>query len=383
MMIDDSANTRSPALNDFVGLQELTTAVLSAASDGNLSQILQEIAHTARRMVRARYAALGIPDHHGGLKHFVISGLDEEEFARIPHPPVGKGLLGAIMHQRVAIRLPVLTDDPRSAGFPAHHPSMTSFLGVPIQVGQHLFGQIYLSNKMGAAEFSEEDQHLVETLASYAALAIAALELSEQQKRVSILEERERISMELHDSVIQMLYAVGMELQLIKADMDLPGRLETPIRHLDASIGEIRRHIMNLKANDTGRITVRALLEATLRQLHVPETMQMHIEAPDSPAPLDPPALNSVCQICLELLSNAIRHANAASVKITVFEDRLNPAFVVNVTDDGKGFDAERVEAGLGLINIQRRVEKLNGSFALLSTPGSGTRVNVRIPLPD
>jgi signal transduction histidine kinase len=377
MMADNTAKPISPA-SEFAGLQELATAVLSAASDGNLKQILQEIAHTARRMVKARYAALGIPDGDGGLKHFVISGLNEEAFALIPHPPAGKGLLGAIMNERIAIRLAHIEDDSRSSGFPPHHPEMTSFLGVPIQVGQHLFGQIYLSDKLNGTEFNDDDQRLVETLASYAALALAALELSEQQKRVSLLEERERISMELHDSVIQMLYAVGMELQLLKPELPAPDHLDAPIRHLDASISEIRRHIMNLKSSEAVRPTIRRLILTTLEQLHVPSGISINIDAADIAAPLEPQSLNSLCQICLELLSNAIRHAEATTISIRA--NWVENQFLLEIADDGKGFDMQHIELGLGLINIQRRVEQLKGSIQFVSQAGSGTQVRVTVP---
>jgi GAF domain-containing protein len=177
--------------------------------------------------------------------------MDTEAANKIGHLPRGRGLLGAIMQEREAIRLERMQDDPRSSGFPPHHPHMERFLGVPILVGDHLFGMLYLTDRIDGKPFNDQDQWLIETIAGYAALAIAGVELREQQRRVALLEERDRISMELHDGVIQSLYAIGMYLELIRTSETLkPSDLTQATRDLDSVITDIRSYIQNLKARE-------------------------------------------------------------------------------------------------------------------------------------
>jgi signal transduction histidine kinase len=365
--------------NILTSLRKITLAVIDAGGTGNVEAVLQEIAHTARELVMARYAALGIPDGEGHLAHFLISGLRDEERNKIAHPPIGKGLLGAIMIERVALRLPNISADARSAGFPEHHPEMKTFLGVPIQIGETLLGMLYLSDKLNGEMFSQDDQTLVETLAGYAALALGGIELSESQKRLSRFEERERIAMELHDSVIQLLYAVGMELQLLKADFAHPEVLTAPIRHVDEVIAEIRRYIMNLKSAEARRLTIQQGLKATLDRLYTPPTLTISLDAPDEYPPVDTPTFDSICQVCSELASNAIRHSHAHTLRIRA--QRLASEFVLTVEDDGVGFDVQDTSPGLGLANIRRRAQLFGGMVELYSSKGNGTCVRITFPI--
>lgn len=360
-------------------LRNITLAVIDAAKTGNVEAVLQEIAHTARELVNAKYAALGIPDGKGHLAHFLISGLSDDEFNKIAHPPIGKGLLGTIMTERVALRLPDISADSRSSGFPEHHPKMKTFLGVPVQIGEHLMGMLYLSDKVNGELFTEDDQTLVETLAGYAALALGGLELSEKQKRLSLFEERERIAMELHDSVIQLLYAVGMELQLLKADINQPEALTGPIRHVDEVIAEIRRYIMNLKSAEARRFTIYQGIKATLDRLYSPPDLTIALEAPDEYPPFDSPTFDSICHICSELASNAIRHSHAH--KLNVKAQRESTEFVLTVEDDGVGFDVQDISPGLGLANIRRRAQLYSGMVELYASKGNGTCVRITFPI--
>lgn len=360
-------------------LQGIASAVVRAGQHGNLNAVLQEIAHVARQLIRTRYAALGIPDGSGGFRHFLVSGLSEAEFAQIPHPPLGRGLLGVIMNERKPLRLESIQTDPRSSGFPPNHPPMHTLLGVPIQVGAYLFGLLYLSDKIDGTQFTDEDQLLVETLAGYASLAIAGVQLSEQQSRVSVLEERERIGMELHDSVIQSLYAIGMELQLMKSDAAPLLDLDSPIRHLDNVIGEIRQYILNLKASTSHRTTIRDSITAVFERLHIPPHLHVIIDAPDEYPPLESHTFEAACQICSEVASNAIRHANATELYVAARKERS--AFVMIIKDNGSGFDVNAVEKGLGLTNIMRRAQLLSGNVSIRSFPGEGTQITLTLPL--
>lgn len=302
-------------------LKDMASAVMSAAEAGSLEQVLQRIAHVSGELVNAHYAALGIPDGKGSLKYFKVAGMSPEQVSRIGHLPVGYGLLGAIMKERKAVRLERMQDDPRSGGFCSGHPTMTSLLGVPIQVGAQLFGILYLCDRLDGQPFSEQDEWLVETIAGYAALAITGLQLSEQQSRLTLLEERERIGMELHDGIIQSLYAVGMHLDLIRTEPSAPvPTLKPAIADLNTIIEDIRRYILNLKASSYRAGTIYDCLQDVLTRLHIPETVTIEIDAPHTHPPFTPHTFEAICQMVNEAVSNALRHANANSIKISTRE---------------------------------------------------------------
>lgn len=153
-------------------LAALHRASLELVGDLSLEVVLERIVELARDQVNARYAALGVLDGNGNLAKFITVGMTESEIARMEHPPRGLGLIGAIQHERRTIRVKRIDQDPRSVGFPPNHPVMESFLGVPIVLGDRLLGQIYLTNKTTYPEFTPEDEHVIETLAAYAAVAI-------------------------------------------------------------------------------------------------------------------------------------------------------------------------------------------------------------------
>ncbi|MFW5696278.1 MAG: GAF domain-containing protein, partial [Phototrophicaceae bacterium] len=268
-------------------LKEIVSTVMYAAEADTLEIALQRIADASRDLVNARYAALGVPDGEGGLTHFVVSGLSSESIDRIAHPPVGKGLLGTIMNEREVIRLPHMTDDSRAVGFPAGHPPMDSLLGVPIQVGGQLFGMLYLTDRKDGEPFSLGDQWLVETMAGYAALAIAGTSLREKQQRLALLEERQRIGMELHDGIIQSLYALGMHIDLIRSGAGIPSeRFQPVIDGLNSVIEEIRDYIMDLRRRADSEKSCHQLLDDVVTRLYIPSSMSVVINAPNRPLPL-------------------------------------------------------------------------------------------------
>ncbi|HEX9012819.1 MAG TPA: GAF domain-containing protein, partial [Anaerolineaceae bacterium] len=158
-------------------LAALHRASLELVQDISLESLLERIASMAREQVRARYCAVGVLDETGRLKEFIPVGMSPEEIARLPHPPEGLGLIGALMHTSRTIRLADIGADPRSVGFPDGHPPMHSFLGVPIRLGDRQLGQIYLTEKIDALEFTPDDEQVIETLAAYAAVAISNAQL--------------------------------------------------------------------------------------------------------------------------------------------------------------------------------------------------------------
>jgi two-component system, NarL family, sensor histidine kinase DevS len=168
-------------------LAALHRASLELVQDISLESLLERIATVACEQAQARYAAVGVLGEKGELAQFITVGMTPEEVKRMAHIPHGTGLIGVLMRSSEPIRIPDINSDPRRVGFPKHHPEMDSFLGVPIRLGEQALGQIYLTNKLDGPEFTLDDQQVIETLASYAAVAIANARLYQQ------LSERDRI----------------------------------------------------------------------------------------------------------------------------------------------------------------------------------------------
>ncbi|MFQ3567157.1 MAG: GAF domain-containing sensor histidine kinase [Aggregatilineales bacterium] len=363
-------------------LKDIATAVIAAAEADTLGEVLERIAETARQMVRARYAALGVPDNRGGLEFFMFSGLDDITAHKIGALPQGRGLLGAIMAEREPIRIPHISQDPRSVGFPPHHPLMDRFLGVPILVGDQLFGMLYLTDPEHGREFDERDQWLIEMLAGYAALAIAGARLRDQRARLTLFEERERISMELHDGVIQSLYAIGMQIELMRVSGSIEADDLRPVmQSLNKVIEDIREYILNLKAAGRQQKTISQCIHETLKRLHIPADLTVTIQVDEPDVPLSPLIAEAVSQMANEAISNVVRHASAH--KVIIKAQRHDRLFELEIIDDGAGFDMRSIanHAGLGLFNIQQRARLHGGTVNIHSKPGAGTNVTLLMPL--
>jgi signal transduction histidine kinase len=361
-------------------LKEISSAVMYAAEARDLEGVFQRIADAARNIAKTKYAALGIPDGKGGLTFFKTSGLTAEQEARIPHRPRGHGLIGAIMRERRVILLEHMKDDPRSYGFPENHPHMDSFLGAPIIVGNHLYGMIYLSDKLDGTLFTEDDQSLIEMLAGYAALAIAGAELTEQESRLTLLEERDRIGMELHDGVIQSLYGIGMQVDLLRRkEVEVgPKELNSLIGNLNNVIEDIRGFIANLRSR-TDQKTIRETLEHLKERLHPPQEIEIEIDAPDGFAPFSPAVFESICLIANEAMSNAIRHSGATKIQVKVEQNKNR--FNIYVIDNGRGFDLSLSDTatGLGLRNMRQRARLYGGEVSIESEVDKGTSLLISI----
>ncbi len=363
-------------------LKEIASAVMYAAEADKLETVLERIAQVSLQLVNAQYAALGIPDGKGGLRFFKVAGLTPEQAAHLTHLPRGGGLIGAIMQERKSIRLSKMQTDPRSIGFCAAHPSMTSLLGVPIQIGQQLFGTFYLCDRRDNLPFDEEDEWILETLAGYAAVAIASSQLNEQQSRLALLVDRERIAMDLHDGIIQSLYGIGMHLDLMRLSGGASeSELADAINNLNDVIEDIRRFIMNLNGGNQVGKSVRVTLLDVLSRLYTPDDLKVVLEAPDIRPPFTPAVFEAICQMANEAISNAIRHAEATL--ITIRAEQIRHEFIIVVEDNGRGFDVSKLthDEGLGLRNLQQRAALLSGHVNVLSTPETGTRLTITMPI--
>ncbi len=211
----------------------LHRASLELIKDVSLEHLLERIAATACEQAGARYAALGVLDNDGGLKQFITIGMTQEEIKRIAHPPIGLGLIGELMDATVPIRLPVISKDPRSVGFPKNHPHMVSFLGVPIRTGDVQLGQIYLADKRDEPEFTADDERIIQMLAGYAAAAIQNARLVEEiQTRDAVLTRRSEDLSLLND--IASALTASLELEEI-----LNKTLAVVMKYMKVEAGEI------------------------------------------------------------------------------------------------------------------------------------------------
>jgi signal transduction histidine kinase len=369
-------------------LRQLLDAVLTIGSDLDLPAMLDRIISAAVELVDARYGALGVLDESGTrLAQFITVGIDDEGRRRIGSLPEGHGILGLLILDAEPLRLPDLTEHPDSYGFPPNHPPMRSFLGVPIRLRDHVFGNLYLTDKQSAEVFSDVDEELVVGLASAAAVAIENARLHARLSELVLVDDRERIARDLHDTVIQRLFATGLSLQatsrLVRSNPDdAIARVEAAVDDLDTTVKHIRSAIFGLESTrsmeDGLRSRVLSLTRDAARGLGF-EPRVLFDGPVDSRVPSAMAA--EVVAVLREALSNVARHAHAtrADVELVVGASDL----LLRVFDDGVGPPAG-VEAGNGLPNMQTRAERLRGTFSIgARVDDGGAVVEWRVPLPQ
>ena len=364
----------------------LHKASLELVKDVSLDRLLERIAAVACEQADARYAALGVLDENGKLVKFISVGMEEDEIKRIAHPPVGKGLIGELMNTEMPLRVPVIQEHPRSVGFPAHHPKMISFLGVPIRAANHQLGQIYLTEKIGASEFTADDEKIIQMLAAYAAAAIQNARLHENTHRLAVLEERERIGMDLHDGIIQAIYGVGLSLEgalhtIEESPAEAKKRIQHSINGLNQAIRDLRAYILDLRPRQMGNDGLMSGLRRLATEFRANSLAEVVLTGPDSDfIDLSPSQALALFHICQETLANTAKHARANRVEISLWstEDRV----LMEIHDDGRGFDMEamNLNIGHGLANMQTRAQSAGGDVDISSAPGEGTTVFAWVP---
>ena len=507
-------------------LEALDRATRAIAAELSLDQVLHRIVEIAAEFIDARYGALGIAGQDGYLTDFITTGITPEEYARIGALPRGHGLLGTLIRDGKPLRVPDISRDPRRVGFPPNHPPMTSLLGVPIRAHDQVVGDLYLTDKVGASDFSDDDQHLAELLAAHAGVAIEnarlfareaqtrealqrtmdSLRESERRARaifeqsfqfvgllspegilldanqtaldfiggtraevmgrpfwetpwwraspaardrvrravreaaggrfvryeveltaldgmmvtfdfslspvvdetgrvsflipeardisaikaldrahdeLATLHERERIGRDLHDGIIQDIYAGTLQLDDIAEDLEdaaAQARLTAVTDHFSRVITDVRTYIQGLRVR---RIEGRLLsdgIEDLTREVTSQHGLTGSFTLEGEPYRLPDAAANTVLQIAREALANVVKHAQATNVEVRL---TYAPSGVtLRLTDNGRGFDpmVARVEGHFGLLNLHQRAEELGGILTITSAPGAGTRLVVSLP---
>ncbi|HJU58028.1 MAG TPA: GAF domain-containing sensor histidine kinase [Actinomycetota bacterium] len=357
---------------------------MTLASELSLEAVLQRIVESAAELTDAQYGALGVLGRDGRIAEFVTTGITPEQRAAIGDPPTGHGILGLLIEEPRPLRVPVLSEHPLSYGFPFNHPPMTSFLGAPVISRGNVYGNLYLTNKRRAAEFDEEDEEALVVLASQAGIAVENAQLYQEVERLGVLEDRERIARELHDGVIQALFAVGMGLQgaaLRSADEQTSERIEAAVAELDRVIHDLRTYIFGLRPGILGDRRLDAALRSLVKDFEGKSGIVTVVDLDDAAASGLADVAGDVLQFTREALSNVGRHSGAATCRVSLY--RRNGSAVLEIDDDGKAFDPASVQRGEGLDNMEQRAASLGGSTSVDSTPGLGTTVRIELPLPS
>ena len=351
-------------------------------ADIELPVLLGHLVEEARTLVAARYGALGVLNEaRTGLEQFLTVGLSESEEQAIGSGPTGRGVLGLLITDPAPLRLNELGAHEFSYGFPPNHPPMKSFLGVPIRAKGEVFGNFYLTDKIGADKFTDEDEALAEALALAAGIAIDNTRLHDRVRTISVLDDRERIGRDLHDRVVQRLFAVGMALQGAARlpDLDLMReRIDKVVDDVDATISEIRTTIFELGDSSIPgglRQALVALADELAPTLGVRPELRFQ-GAIDNTIPQQ--TADHLLAVLREMLTNIGKHAHATRVVVVLI---VADDITLEVVDDGVGITPAADRRGLGLTNLRSRAEKLGGTFEIQTVDSGGARATWRVPV--
>ncbi|MGX2998005.1 GAF domain-containing sensor histidine kinase [Streptomyces sp. JNUCC 64] len=396
------------------GLSAVSSALLAMSRHLEVRDVLKTIVASARELLDAKYAALGVPDDHGGFAQFVVDGVSDEQWRAIGPLPRQHGILAAMLEDAGTQRLADVREDPRFEGWPAAHPEMSDFLGMPIRDGEEIIGALFLADKEGkgakgderdegdgtgeadgphaertapdgSCGFTQEDEDLLGILAQHAAIALTNARLYERSRELTIAEERSRLAHELHDAVSQKLFSLRLTAQAATALVDRdPVRAKDELTQVAALAAE---------AADELRAAVVELRPAALDEDGLVATLRTHAQVLDRahsarvtyqgqlPRALPASQEEAVLRVAQEALHNALRHSGAGRVDV-LLAPRGRGA-VLHVVDDGTGFDPLAVRnAGrhLGLVSMRDRADGVGGKLTVTSESGKGTTIEMEVP---
>jgi signal transduction histidine kinase len=371
-------------IEDPTTLRRVLEATLLIESSLELPEVLRHVIEEACSLTRARYGALGILDEEKqGLSDFITVGLSGEEEDQIGLRPTGRGVLGLLIADPRPLRIAEIGRHPDSSGFPSHHPPMTTFLGVPIKVRNEVYGNLYLADKAGRSEFTRDDEALVGALSLAAAVAIENARLHDRVRRSAVYEDRDRLARELHDTVIQRLFALGLTLQGMASSLPetTARQLGSAVSEIDQVIAQVRCTIYELGMGEESR-GIRDDIANLVRQLH--EVVGFEVElsfAGPLDAAVDELVLEHMLATIREALTNVGTHAQATRVSVSVIVE--GAWCILAITDDGVGLTGVSAAAGggRGLPNLRRRAEKLHGTLSVDRPPGGGTVLTWKVPI--
>ncbi|GGO51797.1 hypothetical protein GCM10012287_34660 [Streptomyces daqingensis] len=386
------------------GLAAVSAALLAMNRQLEVRDVLQTIVASARDLLDAEYAALGVPDDQGGFAQFVVDGVSDEQWKAIGPLPRQHGILAAMLHEATPQRLADVRADSRFEGWPSAHPELADFLGMPVADGENVLGALFLANKrcppardepgqgppdQAAARgcsFSEDDERLLRLLAQHAAIALTNARLHERSRELTIAGERARIAHDLHDAVAQKLFSLRLTAQAATALVDRdPGRAKAELHEIDRltaeAAEELRAAVVELRPAALDEDGLVATLRTQTRVLHRAHSAEVAFSTEGSPRALPSAHEEALLRVAQEAVHNALRHASAVRVDVVLTFGAS--AVRLRVADDGRGFDPKAVrKAGrhLGLVSMRDRAQCVGGRLAVQSEPGKGAVIEMEVP---
>ncbi|WP_329246971.1 GAF domain-containing sensor histidine kinase [Streptomyces sp. NBC_01478] len=372
------------------GLAAVSSALLAMSRHLEVRDVLKTIVASARELLDAQYAALGVPDDHGGFAQFVVDGVSDAQWKAIGPLPRQHGILAAMLHQAKAERLADVRKDPRFEGWPSAHPDMSDFLGLPIRDDDEIIGALFLANKNcpkrdGSCGFTEEDEELLSILAQHAAIALTNARLYERSRELTIVEERSRLAHELHDAVAQKLFSLRLTAQAAATLVDRdPSRAKGELQQVAAlaaeAADELRAAVVELRPAALDEDGLSATLRTQIQVLDRAHTARVTFTGRGFRA-LPAAQEEAMLRVAQEALHNALRHSGADHVTVTL--ERSGCGAVLRITDDGSGFEPQSIRrAGrhLGLVSMRDRTNGVGGTLTVESAPGKGTTIEMEVP---
>ncbi|MCZ1015011.1 GAF domain-containing sensor histidine kinase [Streptomyces noursei] len=372
------------------GIPAVSTAILAMSRHLEVRDVLKTIVASARELLDAEYAALGVPDDHGGFAQFVVDGVSAEQWKAIGPLPRQHGILAAMLHNATPERLADVREDPRFGGWPAAHPDMSDFLGLPVADGDEILGALFLANKRcpkptGGCGFTEEDERLLGILAQHAAIALTNARLYERSRELTIAGERARLAHELHDAVSQKLFSLRLTAQAATALVDRdPARAKDELHQVAAlaaeAADELRAAVVELRPAALDEDGLVATLRTQIQVLDRAHSARVTFTAQGVRA-LPSAQEEAMLRVAQEALHNALRHSGAERVEVSL--GRAGQGALLKIADNGRGFDTRVVRrAGrhLGLVSMRDRAGGVGGKLTVESEPGKGTTVEMEVP---
>lgn len=380
------------------GLYAVSSALLAMSRHLEVRDVLKTIVASARELLDAQYAALGVPDDHGGFAQFVVDGVSDAQWKAIGPLPRQHGILAAMLHEARPERLADVRKDPRFEGWPAAHPDMSDFLGLPIRDGDEVIGALFLANKNrtkenqkdcsapdGGCGFTEDDQELLTILAQHAAIALTNARLYERSRELTIAEERSRLAHELHDAVSQKLFSLRLTAQAAAALVDRdPARAKGELHQVAMlaaeATEELRAAVIELRPAALDEDGLVATLRTQIQVLDRAHSARVTFTGHGVRA-LPAAQEEAVLRVAQEALHNALRHSGAGRVDVTL--EKRGTGTVLRVSDDGSGFEPTAIRAAgrhLGLVSMRDRSSGVGGTLSVESAPGKGTTIEMEVP---
>jgi signal transduction histidine kinase len=382
----DAVASRHQARIQRQQLEALDAAVRGIAAVQAVDTVLQLIVDQVRELVEAEYAALGIVGPFGNIEQFITSGLTPQQRTKIGALPVGRGLLGLIIREDSSFLIDDIATDHRRYGFPPNHPAMHSFLGAPVRSKGRSIGNLYLTNKLTAPAFSEADLRLVEMFALHAGIAMENARLHDEIQRLAVVDERQRISQDLHDSIIQSLYGISLSLEdlpeIIAEDpAEGADRADRAIDSIHGTIRDIRNFIFGLQPELLGEADLASGIQSLAAEFRTNTLIDIDVLIAEGLPELPVGHAAHILAITREGLSNMARHSRATRASVALDVD--DGVVRLTIGDNGAGFDPAqpRSSAQHGLTNLRSRAEAAGGMLTVSSGVGAGTRLLAEFPL--